>query len=260
MPNLPTHMSLALDAASRLSHPAIDAALGTFLLGATSPDIRIMTKWSRDETHFASLSFDEIGAGMRGLLQSHPSLANFNGDGVNEATRVFLTGYFSHLVADEAWILEIYRTFFDGHDDFDDQVRSNIFDRALQLDMDMAARRSMGDMEEVRQVLEGADQGVEVGFISTETLAQWREWVSNFTTWEYTWERLRGAARRMYQDNTAATAMVDDFLSCVPKGLERVYRVVPEETVSGYRETVVAESTRLIREYLGVPQSHQGTG
>ena len=252
MPNLPIHLSMAIEAASRLSNPAIDASMGTFLLGSTSPDIRIMTKWSRDDTHFAPLSIEAIGAGMRGMFQRHPALANSNGGGVSDATRIFLAGYITHLVADEAWILEIYRTYFDGRQEFQDRVEGDVWDRALQLDMDMAARQDMGDMEHIRQALQGADAGVEVGFIDPDTLSRWRDWVSEFTTWEYTWDRLRGAARRMYKDSTEAADLVEEFLSCVPRGLERVHGLVPKQTIAEYRETAVQESTRLVREYLGV--------
>jgi hypothetical protein len=253
-------MSLALEAAGRVSHPAIDGRLGTFLLGATSPDIRIMTKWGRDQTHFAPLSIERIGAGVEGLFQRHPTLSHPTEDGVNEATKVFLAGYFTHLVADEAWILEIYRTFFGGQRPAEDRVQGNIWDRALQLDMDMAACREMGGMEQVRHTLEGAELGVEVGFISPETLGQWRDWVCNFTTREYTWERLRSATRRMYKEDPQATALVEEFLQCVPGGLERVYSLVPAEKIAEYREKVVGESMRLIKEYLGVPEGDQGPG
>ena len=253
MPNLPTHLVLANEAASKLSHPAIDAAMGTFLLGSTSPDIRIMTKWARDDTHFAPLTIEEIGAGVQGMFRKHPALADSNGGGVSDATRVFLAGYITHLVADEAWILGIYRTYFDGRQEPRDRVVGNIWDRALQLDMDMAARQAMGNMEDVRHALEGAEEGVEVDFIDSETLSRWREWVSEFTTWEYSWDRLRGAARRMYKDSTEAADLVEEFLSCVPKGLERVHQLVPKQKIAEYRRTAVEESTRLIREYLDAP-------
>ena len=252
MPNLPTHLALAREAASRLSHPAVDGAMGAFLLGSTSPDIRIMTKWARDDTHFAPLDFQEVGDGVRGMLRKHPGLSGSNG-GVSDATRAFLAGYITHLAADEVWILEIYRTYFDGLREHRERVVGNIWDRALQLDMDMAARQAMGDMEELRNALEGAEEGIAVEFIDCETLSRWRQWVSDFTTWEYGWDRLRGAARRMYRDSTEASDLVEEFLRCVPKGLERVHELVPREKIAEYRRKAVDESTRLVREYLDAP-------
>ena len=251
MPNVPTHLSLATKAASRMAHPVINEYLGSFLLGSTSPDIRIITKWNRDRTHFAPLDIDRIGTGVQALLQTHPDLADSSR--VSGPTKAFLSGYFTHLNADEAWILKIYRPYFDGHHLFADQVEANIWDRALQLHLDMEARDELEDMEQVRFELDGAESGVDVGFISAETLSQWREWIIEFMGWEYTWDRLRFAARRMYGDNAEAQAMAEEFLECVPSSLERMYTKIPEERVAAYRQIVVQESVRCILEYLSVP-------
>ena len=253
MPNLPTHMSLASRAAAKLAHPTIERHVGSYLLGSTSPDIRIMTKWSRDTTHFAPLSIEQVGEGVQELFRAHPSLADSSK--VPEKTRAFLSGYFSHLVADEAWILEIYRPHFDGHRHFPDQVRSNIWDRAIQLEMDESAIDELGGVDRVRSELDGSDEGVDLGFISPETLKQWRKWVAEFITWEFTWERLRFHAKRMYQDNEDAQAIADEFLEYVPDSLERVYNRVPAEKISAYRQKAINTTVRTIKEYLSVPES-----
>ncbi len=255
MPNLPTHLSLAFQVARTIAHPTIDRHLGSLLLGSTTPDIRIMTKWKRDQTHFAPLNIEHIGTGVENLIQAHPNLANPDGEMVSDATRAFLSGYFTHLVADETWIFDIYRPYFDRDGLFANRVQANIWDRALQLDMDRAARDEL-DTEQMRSFLDSSEVGVEVGFISPETLGQWREWVTNFTTWEFTWERLRFMARRMYQDNAEAMDMVEEFLQGVPGSLERVYNKIPAEKIAAYREKVVGESARLIKEYLGVPEGY----
>ena len=251
MPNLPAHLSLASRAASRVRHPIIDAHLGSFLLGSTSPDIRIMTKCDRDRTHFAPLSFENVGAGVKGLLEAHPALANPSR--LSAGTRAFLSGYFTHLVADETWILEIYRPFFGDHGASTDRVRANIWDRALQLGLDSGAREDLGDIDHVRLMLDAAECGVDVGFIAPETLAQWREWVSNFATGEFTWDRLRFATNRMYRDDAEAMKIADEFLGNVGAGLEQVHGVVSQDRILDYRESVVRESSRLIKEYLGEP-------
>ena len=252
MPNLPTHLCLAWRTSSRLAHPVVEGHLGSFLLGSTSPDIRIITKWKRDQTHFAPLAVDHVGAGVEGLLNAHPHLADSSR--IDDATRAFLSGYFTHLVADETWIVEIYRPYFNGHRP-GDQVRANIWDRALQLDMDMAARERLGDFEQIRASLEGSEQGIEVGFISPETLTEWREWVSKFNTWDLTWERLRFMARRMYSDDSGAAEIVDEFLRCVPDSLGGVYGEIPRHKIAEYQERVVEESARLIKGYLGAPEA-----
>ena len=66
MPNLPMHIYLADQVARQLDRGNIHDHVGSFFLGATAPDIRAMTKWPRERTHFAPLSVDEIGTGARG--------------------------------------------------------------------------------------------------------------------------------------------------------------------------------------------------
>ena len=258
MPNLPTHLSLAFQAARRMANPTIDSHIGSFLLGCTSPDIRIMTKWKRDQTHFASLEVQRIGAGIEGLFQTHPTIANSSM--VSDPTKVFLSGYFTHLVADEAWILDIYRPYFDDQQLFSDRVQANIWDRALQLDMDKAAREELGDMEQVRSFLDDSESDVDVRFISPEILSQWRQWVIEFTSWEFTWERLRFAGRRMYRDNVDAMEMVEEFLHCVPSSLDSVYDKIPWRIIEAYREKVIGESIRLIREYVIASEGDRRAG
>ena len=253
MPNLPTHLSLALQTARRMTDPGIDRYLGRFLLGSTCPDIRIMTKSKRDQTHFAPLAIERVGTGVDGLLQANPHLAD--SDGVNDETRVFLSGYFTHLVADESWILDIYIPYLDGHRLHPDQVQANICDRALQLDMDRVAKKELGDGEQVGSLLRSSEDDVNTGFIDAETLARWREWVTEFITWEFDWERLRFATSRMYPNDPGAVEMVEEFLRSMPSSLERAYSRIPGETMTAYRENVVEKSIRLIKEYLSVPES-----
>ena len=74
MPNLPTHFSFALETLAALDDPSIQANLGSFLLGSTTPDIRARTKWKRSHTHFAPLSVERVGVGAEGLFCSNPHL------------------------------------------------------------------------------------------------------------------------------------------------------------------------------------------
>ena len=74
MPNPPVHINLARQAAAVLRHDVIDANMGYYLLGSTSPDIRVITRKDRACYHFARLDFDEIGTGINGLFHNHPEL------------------------------------------------------------------------------------------------------------------------------------------------------------------------------------------
>lgn len=249
MPNLTAHIDLALECVGELRHPDLQANLGSYILGSCSPDIRIITHGHRDDTHFAPVSNHVIGAGARGLFKAYPQLAKPYD--VSIRTRAFLAGYISHLVADEAWIILIYRPYFGNRELIDDHVMANIMDRAIQLEMDRQAGASRDGMQGVRALLADAHVGVAVDFLPTERLAEWRDWVVSFTQREFTWERLRFMARRQFpQDDGTAQAKAEQFIKSLPGGLERVYALVPREALRAYREATVQEWSKLVQEYL----------
>ena len=249
MPNIPTHLNLARKIASRLSYPKIDRNLGCFLLGSTSPDIRSITKSKRDETHFAPLNIDRIGTGVEGLFQKHPALRDPTL--LTDETQVFLAGYFCHLIADETWIVDIYQPYFNGGSPSGDQVQLDIWDRAVQMDMDKVSKNELGDPSQICSELNGSGTDVHVEFISGETLDQWKKWVAEFISREFSWDRLRFMTNRMYRDDADAMRKADDFLGNVTESLRSVYKEIPTEKVAAFQEKVVDESVGLIKEYLG---------
>ena len=248
MPNLPTHIYMTQKAASLLNNPIINDHMGSFVLGCTSPDIRIITKREREQTHFAPLTIKEIGAGMESMFFKYPALAETST--TNDPTKAFLCGYICHLVADEAWILEIYHPHLATSQDPPNHILANIWDRALQLEMDCAAHAELGQMGQIRTWLDQADSHIDVGFLDTNTLNEWRTWVSEFTTWEFTWERLKILTRRMYKDDPQAGTMVNHFLSRMPDSLEDIHDKISRNTIKNYQSTAIHESVRFMEQYL----------
>ena len=251
MPNLPTHFSFALETQSHLQDPSIEANMGSFLLGSTTPDIRARTKWKRSHTHFAPLSVERVGFGADGLFQANPHLPEAARK--SDATRAFLAGYISHLVTDETWITQIYRPFIADRDLFPDPMKANVSDRAIQLDMDRNARKEAPGMDKVIEQLQQSEIGVQIEFIDSETLSSWRVWVSDFVARPFSWDRLSFLAQRMYRDNQDVQVEVESFLSSLNSSLEKVYDRVPKEKLREFRKNAVVESARLIKERLDAP-------
>ena len=253
MPNLSAHLGMAKDAASRLNHPTVDRHLGAFLLGSVSPDIRIITRAKRDDTHFVDLDFQKEGEGLDGLFQLHPHLGK--ADGLTEATRAFIVGYASHLFADELWILELYRPYFGNRDVFQDPILGNLMDRALQLELDHREQLALGGLETLRPLMVNAEEDVDVGFISASTMCEWREWIEGTLDWSFNWDRLRFMARRVISRSDGNSEehvkkMVEDFLDSVPSGLDRIYQAVPRERFEAYRERSIEDLLEFARGYL----------
>jgi hypothetical protein len=233
--------------ADQLRHPELQEHVGSFLIGSTAPDIRVITRQTRERYHFADLDFDDIGAGVKGMFAEHPRLWELGER--QGATRAFVAGYITHLMVDEAYIVGVYRAFFADSGLIQDSMRANLLDRALQLDMD-------------RQVWERAGEGlatakfdpeeVDIGFLDVETLGQWRDWVLEVVDRGFTWDRLRFMARRIAagDDVSAAERFVDEFIEGMPGSLDQVYALVPRTTIDEFRADAVGRLVVAVGEYL----------
>lgn len=247
MPNLHAHISLALRLAERLEEPLLERCRGAFLLGATAPDLRAMTRDSRDDTHFVSLDSTGLDDGVKGMYTAHPGLAR--ACELPEATRAFLLGYISHLVADQAWVVSVYRPFFADPGLFPSRAEAKVLDRALQMEMD---RRSSAEVEALLPALREAEVGVDVGFIDGQTLRAWRERVEGRLSGGFEWERLRAMARRRQEpeDLPAAERAAERFLGSVPSALAGLEAMVPWRHVEGFQAATISEAQRLSRRAL----------
>ena len=253
MPNLPMHIHLASRVATHLDWDWLNDHVDSLYLGSTAPDIRAMTKWPRERTHFAPLSADEMGTGTRNMFRRHPELADQ--DCLSPATRAFLVGYISHLMADEAWISDIFRPHFDPshHHDMvaENEVDAHIWDRALQLDMDRRALHQMNGLLRNGETLTDSDSGVSVGFLDSESLQEWREWVCRFLGWEFSWDRLKRALNRIYRDDQDVQQSVDCFIHDMPHSLERVYEKIPLEKIDIYQQGALEHTLEHVAERWG---------
>lgn len=253
MPNLSAHLGIAEQVISQLDHPILNRYAGSCLLGSVSPDIRIITKTKRDETHFVTLDFDQVGQGLKGLFKNHPELSDSSQ--LNEATSSFIIGYACHLFADESWIVNMYRPFFGNREVIQDKLEADLMDRALQLYLDSEEHARLGGTISLKDHFVGADNGVNVGFITEEKLAEWCQWIQGALAWEFDWERLRFMSRRVDTKGDKElekhlAEMVDTFLASVPNGLDRIYSFVPKKNIEEFRYNCVQNVMNFAGEYL----------
>ena len=250
MPNLPMHIYIARQVADELDWGFVHDHMGSCFLGSTTPDIRAMTKGDREQTHFAPLTLKSVGEGTRKMFEMYPQLADKNHQ--NPATRAFVLGYISHLVADETWITTMYRPhFLKGVTLAENDQEAQMWDRVMQLDMDRQAIQDMDGFQAAEAAVSNGDHGVELDFITPEVLAEWREWVTWFMSRDFDWQRLKRALNRMYRDNNDVQDMVDLFLANMPDSLEAVYEKVPRSHVEAFRKAAVEQTLLQAKEYLG---------
>jgi hypothetical protein len=128
-------------------------------------------------------------------------------------------------------------------------------DRALQLELDRREQLTLGGLETLHPLLVKAEEDVEVGFIPSNTMCEWRQWVEGALDWSFTWDRLRFMARRVGSRNNDGSEaqlnkMVEEFLESVPQGLERIYQEIPRERLDAFREECIEHLLRFAWEYL----------
>ena len=246
------HIYMAQQAAERLDWGFAFDFLGSFYLGSTAPDIRAMTKWPRDRTHFSQLSVATVGEGSRRMFELHPEL-NDTSD-LGPSTRAFVLGYLSHLTCDEVWITTMFRPHFDPDQPENrvtrSDVESHIWDRALQLDLDRRAGDAMTGFASASRHVSCPDPDIDVGFLDTEVLQEWRGWVEWALDREFSWDRLKRALNRMYRDNEDVQTEVERFLEQMPYSMERIYEQIPEDKLNAYQQRALEETVSLAREFF----------
>ena len=248
MPNLPAHIHLAAAAAERLRHPDIQSHPGCFWLGSTSPDIRALTKRARAEYHFVELDFENVGEGVANMFAAYPDL--MNAAERDAPTRAFVAGYITHLLADETYIVRMFRPYFGkGGALFADDAQAKIWDRALQMEFDRAA------WDDAQRMLASAEMdadSVRVHFLPPDDLRRWKECVYSVVESGFSWERLRFMARRIAagDDESPAHGYAERFIQSRQESLAALYDRVPRARVAEFRAECVDTIADALRGYL----------
>jgi hypothetical protein len=244
MPLLGLHMTVARDLAQDIASPVIDADRGAFYLGATAPDIRVLTRASREDTHFFTLDDFDDQSGVQRLFDAQPELRAAGA--LPASTASFMAGYLSHLVLDEEYITRIYRPLFGERSDLRDDALAAFMDRALQCEMDDGGRADTQKVDEIRCALLETAVEVTVGFIARDTLLEWRTISAGTFERPLTLDRF---VRRQYGPERAAEAerfMTDE----VPAIIRRTHEHVGDERIREYLFDSARRARATIEEYL----------
>lgn len=246
MPPIAWHVVTAKDALARLQDRLLEEHLGCYLLGSTSPDIRVITGRSRAETHFYDVNAEDVTSGIPKLLEAHPHLVRLQG-----RPRAFLSGYITHLATDELWIEQVYRPYFGRNSVLNGTLEANVMDRVLQFYMDSKERVDRDRFKAFYEYIFQADPGDEVKFIDLPTLHRWREVVGNILNQDPTWEGFRSfAVRRFVGRSEVNDEQVRALFESLPEVLERTLKHVSPERVAAFREDAIQCSASAVRRYL----------
>lgn len=250
MPPIFLHMAMARDVQARLPAGLLAEYPGAYLLGATSPDIRVLTKADRKETHFFDLAVMDHQDSVATLFAAHPRLAD--AATLSPESAAFVVGYIGHLTLDETWITEVYRPHFGQLSALGGGARADIMDRVLQYELDRRRREDEPLRDALRDELEACSLQIDVGFLDSATLARWRDVVADITRHPPTWERFRfQGGRHLRHAGIDSEDALTAFIEQVPEVLEETIRHVSTAHVDAYLEQSVERAARVAGRFLG---------
>lgn len=243
------HVTLARELASQLGGGTATGEPGAYYLGATTPDIRVLTRWDRDRTHFFDL--DDFGEqrGIERFFAANPDLADAGKLGAK--SRAFLCGYLSHLEMDEVWINDIYRPCFGERSPLKGDVLANLLDRVLQFELDKRERDQPGVMPEICDALQASTVDEAIGFLDLETLLRWRETTAVVLEQPQPWDRFGViAGRHLRAYGVESEDDLAHFLKDIPDLLQRSIREVTPERIEAFQSRSRRRALEAMRAFL----------
>ncbi len=243
-------MVVATNVARQLASAPLSESSGAYLLGSTTPDIRVLTRGDRQDTHFFDLDDHGVQDSAGRFLAAYRRLADPSA--ISADTRSFVCGYLTHLVLDEMYITRIYRPYFLEHEAVGGKVRANVMDRLLQFGLD----REFGDDPAVVGNLVGAlafsVESIDCGFIDQDTLERWRQVTLDIAARDMDWDRARQMiSRHLERAGISEPGELAEFLDSLPALENETIAHVTNAEIDGFVERSTEAAARIVTRYLG---------
>lgn len=250
MPPITLHMVLARQIADDLGAADLAADSGQYLLGATTPDIRVITRQDRYSTHFFNLNTAEHQDSVDAFLREHARL--IDPGKLNPETRAFVAGYISHLVMDEQYITGVYRPFFARHEALGGAIRANVMDRLLQFDLDREYGDDPGMKQRMAAALACTVESIDAGFVDHETLERWRQVTLDVSQRKMDWDRMRAMiANHLRIAGLGEGETLASFLDSLPELLNETIAYVTSAEVEAFVQRSTSAARAAVERYLG---------
>ena len=230
MPNPTSHMYLVHD----LSFDKSEQYKSYLLLGSVSPDIRVITKTPRIEYHYFDLINGEKGDGIKNFITNNKYITLQSN---NNETKYYVTGYVSHLIADENWTINVFRKIFMNKDLFPDFYQALFLDRALQIYLDtILSSDSVNIYSYFNKII--LDKINLPNNINLKDLERWINFIVdlNHNFKNNPWDRLEFMAIRLSKTYKSQDILDfhNDFIQNIDKNINELIQRIPQNTLDFY--------------------------
>lgn len=252
MPPLVTHMIAAVRVGCQVAADGVslDQQNGEYLLGATTPDIRVLTRWDRERTHF----FDIYNDGHQDCVENFFSAHRMFRDPshLSAETRSWVAGYLTHVIMDQEYVLQIYRPFFGQRSLLGGGSHANLLDRVLQYELDRRERESDEQMQQMRRALFSSAIEIDAGFVDRPLLTQWRDTTAAMTEHPPDWERFSFiASRHLKSAGIESESGLREFMQTIPELLDDTLARVEQSALDGFFESTAERTAAVLGDWLG---------
>ena len=222
-----------------------------FLLGKTAPDVQSISGQKREETHFYVLPPEDATPAWQRLQRAHPQFRQ----SMPPAHAVFLTGYYCHLQADEAWLRDIFLPYFYVSDwaDFAERMYLHNVLRSY-LDREVLENLPGNTVSELAK----ARPNNWLPFVTDTNLRRWRDYLAE--------QLVPGASNYTVEVFAKRQSIpVEDYLALL-NSRERmdaeVFTHVPYSVFEGYRKALVEANLQLIEQEVSklAESNNENTG
>jgi hypothetical protein len=241
-------MMRAKELADRLDIRDIEADRGAFYLGSTAPDIRVVSRGDRADTHFFDLDDLDKQDSVERMFEAHPEFRTPSG--LDAATTAFIAGYITHLLLDEAWVEEIYRPSFGVYSDIDADPRSNALDRVLQYELDRRDRIDDMCRHDLQGALAATAPPTGIPFITDDHLDQWFAMVTDIAQQEADYSRFRRMMSRHLAGAGFSEGDIDACCSDPGPIVDEAIGVVSPERIERFWEHAADLMYDRVKRYL----------
>ncbi len=249
MPPIALHMVLARQIARDLGEETIVSQPGPYLLGCTTPDIRVITRGDRFDTHFFDLEGPDHQDSVAAFFATYGRL--LDPGLLNEETRAWVAGYVSHLILDEQYITGVYRPFFSNYSRLGGQVRANVMDRLLQFHLEREYNSDPELQIEICSALSCTVENIQSGFIEPETLERWRVVSHDVAKRGMDWDRMRSMmTNHLKFGGVGEGDELRNFLDSLPDLLDETIAHITDAELNAFLERSTDAARSAVARYL----------
>lgn len=249
MPTPFYHLSIACEI---LEHPSLDPKIRSilklhaseFLFGKTAPDVQVVSRQAREDTHFFTVPPEDSLPAWKRLMAAHPSLARSSGLPTRQA--VFMAGYICHLQADQQWIVDLFLPVFGPDARWADFRQRLYFHNVLRAYLDQQVVAALP--EDIAMQLQNSSPDNWLPFVEDNYLIDWQNFVSEQLQPGAEIKTAEVFAERQGVSPEEITNIVESESSMD----EMIFSQLPRQRLSEFRETLLVKNLHLIEEYLAI--------